>query len=83
MAQPDLELGASPDGYRSGFVSIVGRPNVGKSTLLNQILRSKVAITSERPQTTRNAIRGVHTSDRAQLVFVDTPGLHKPRRALG
>jgi GTPase len=83
MALPDLELGASPAGYRSGFVSIVGRPNVGKSTLLNQILRNKVAITSDRPQTTRNAIRGVYTADDAQLVFVDTPGLHKPRTALG
>ncbi len=83
MPRPDLELGSAPEGYRSGFVSIVGRPNVGKSTLLNQILRNKVAITSDRPQTTRNAIRGVYTSDDAQLVFVDTPGLHKPRTALG
>jgi GTPase len=78
-----LHLGEQPEGYRSGFVSLVGRPNVGKSTLLNQILRSKVAITSERPQTTRNAIRGVYTMPDAQLVFVDTPGLHKPRTALG
>lgn len=79
----DLRLGETPDGYRSGFVSLVGRPNVGKSTLLNQILRSKIAITSERPQTTRNAIRGILTSSEAQLVFVDTPGLHKPVTALG
>ena len=83
MAQADLVLGASPKGYRSGFVSIVGRPNVGKSTLLNQILRTKVAIISERPQTTRNAIRGVYTTDAAQLVFVDTPGMHRPRTELG
>jgi len=85
MQPPDneLRLGETPEGYRSGFVSLVGRPNVGKSTLLNQILRSKVAITSERPQTTRNAIRGILTSPRAQLVFVDTPGLHKPVTALG
>jgi len=83
MARPDLELGASPEGFRSGFVSIVGRPNVGKSTLLNQIMHNKVAITSERPQTTRNAIRGVHTTDDAQLVFVDTPGMHRPRTELG
>ncbi len=62
---------------------IVGRPNVGKSTLLNRILESKVAITSSRPQTTRNAIRGILTTPRAQIVFVDTPGLHKPRSALG
>lgn len=78
-----LELGSSPEGYRSGFVSIIGRPNVGKSTLLNQILRTKVAIISERPQTTRNAIRGIHTTDEAQLVFVDTPGMHRPRTELG
>jgi GTP-binding protein Era len=76
-------MGDAPEGYRSGFVSLVGRPNVGKSTLLNQILKSKVAITSERPQTTRTAIRGILTTPRAQLVFVDTPGLHKPRTALG
>lgn len=62
---------------------LIGRPNVGKSTLLNQIMRSKVAITSDRPQTTRNAIRGIYTTNEAQLVFVDTPGLHKPHSALG
>jgi GTP-binding protein Era len=78
-----LSLGEQPPGYRSGFVCLVGRPNVGKSTLLNQLLRSKVAITSDRPQTTRNAIRGVYTTDVAQIVFVDTPGLHKPHSALG
>lgn len=85
MSPPDdeLELGSAPEGYRSGFVSLVGRPNVGKSTLLNQILRSKVAITSDRPQTTRNSIRGIYTTPEAQLVFVDTPGLHKPVTALG
>ncbi|HYZ92083.1 MAG TPA: GTPase Era [Actinomycetota bacterium] len=85
MSKPEgeLRLGSAPEGYRSGFVSLVGRPNVGKSTLLNQILRHKVAITSDRPQTTRNTIRGVYTTDEAQLVFVDTPGLHKPVTALG
>ncbi len=83
MATNGLELGATPEGFRSGFVSLVGRPNVGKSTLLNQVLRSKIAITSDRPQTTRNAIRGIYTTDKAQLVFVDTPGLHKPVTALG
>ncbi len=67
----------------SGFVSVVGRPNVGKSTLVNAAVGEKVAITSPRPQTTRNTIRGVLTTDEAQLVFVDTPGLHKPRNALG
>ena len=83
MPTPDLELGSAPEGFRSGFVSIIGRPNVGKSTLLNQIVRNKVAITSDRPQTTRNAIRGVYTTDEAQLVFVDTPGMHRPRTELG
>ena len=78
-----LRLGDSPPGYRSGFVSIVGRPNVGKSTLVNRMCGRKVAITSPRPQTTRNAIRGVLTTPVAQVVFVDTPGLHKPRSVLG
>jgi GTPase len=69
--------------FRSGFVTLVGRPNVGKSTLLNQIVGSKVAIVSERPQTTRAAIRGVRTTPGTQVVFVDTPGIHKPRTLLG
>ncbi len=72
---------------RSGFVAVVGRPNVGKSTLVNALVGSKVAITSSRPQTTRNAIRGVVTlgeaEPTAQIVLVDTPGLHKPKNALG
>ena len=68
---------------RSGFAAVVGRPNVGKSTLVNALVGSKVAITSPRPQTTRNTIRGVLTTDEAQLVFVDTPGPHRPRTALG
>jgi GTP-binding protein Era len=67
----------------SGFVPVVGRPNVGKSTLVNSLVGEKVAITSARPQTTRNTIRGVLTTNEAQLVFVDTPGLHKPRTTLG
>jgi len=70
---------------RSGFVSIVGRPNVGKSTLVNALVGEKVAITSSRPQTTRNTIRGIVTlpEQNTQLVLVDTPGIHKPRTALG
>ena len=68
---------------KSGFVAVVGRPNVGKSTLVNQMVGSKVAITSTRPQTTRNAIRGVVNADEYQIVLVDTPGLHKPRTELG
>ena len=68
---------------KSGFCAVVGRPNVGKSTLVNRMVGSKVAITSSRPQTTRNVIRGVLTGDDYQLVLVDTPGLHKPRNELG
>ena len=68
---------------RSGFVSFVGRPNVGKSTLLNQIIGSKIAITSDKPQTTRNIIQGIYNDDDTQIVFVDTPGIHKPTHKLG
>ncbi|MGI9602749.1 MAG: GTPase Era [Acidimicrobiales bacterium] len=68
---------------QSGFVTFVGRPNVGKSTLLNQILGTKVSIVSDKPQTTRNEIRGVLHRPEAQVVFVDTPGIHKPRTLLG
>jgi GTP-binding protein Era len=68
---------------RSGFVTIVGRPNVGKSTLLNRILGTKVSIVSDKPQTTRTQVRGVLTRPDAQIVFVDTPGIHKPRTLLG
>ncbi|ACO46838.1 GTPase Era [Deinococcus deserti] len=67
----------------SGFVAIVGKPNVGKSTLLNSFLGTKVAPTSPRPQTTRRGVRGISTTDTHQIVFVDTPGLHKPKDALG
>lgn len=68
---------------RSGFVSLIGRPNVGKSTLLNQIIGKKVAITSNKPQTTRNVIQGIYNKDDMQIVFVDTPGIHKPAHKLG
>ena len=69
--------------FRSGFVSLVGRPNVGKSTLVNQMVGAKVAIVSDRPQTTRTQIRGVRTTPDSQLVLLDTPGIHKPRTLLG
>lgn len=68
---------------RSGFISIIGRPNVGKSTLLNRIVGEKIAITSDKPQTTRNLIQGVYTKDDVQMVFIDTPGIHKPVHKLG
>jgi len=73
----------SPTAFRSGFACIIGRPNVGKSTLTNALLGSHVAITSDKPQTTRHAIRGVLNGPSAQLVVVDTPGYHKPRTVLG
>ncbi|MCR4934382.1 MAG: GTPase Era [Lachnospiraceae bacterium] len=69
--------------FKSGFVTIVGRPNVGKSTLMNKIIGQKIAITSNKPQTTRNRIMTVYTSDEGQIVFLDTPGLHKAKNKLG
>lgn len=74
MIQPD---------FRSGFIAIIGRPNVGKSTFMNQVIGQKVAIMSDKPQTTRNKIQGVLTKEKAQYVFIDTPGIHKPKHKLG
>jgi len=69
--------------YKSGFISIIGRPNVGKSTFLNYVIGQKIAIMSDKPQTTRNKIQGVLTRDDAQFIFIDTPGIHKPKHRLG
>ena len=77
-SEPDVE-----PGFRSGFVALVGRPNVGKSTLLNAMVGEKVTIVSDKPQTTRTQVRGVVHRPEGQLVFVDTPGIHKPVTALG
>ena len=72
-----------PEDYRSGFIALIGRPNVGKSTLVNQLVGEKVAITSPVAQTTRNRLRAILTTEVAQMVLVDTPGIHKPHHLLG
>lgn len=69
--------------HRSGFISIIGRPNVGKSTFLNRVIGQKIAIMSDKPQTTRNKVQGVLTLEDSQLIFIDTPGIHKPKHRLG
>ena len=69
--------------YKSGFVTLIGRPNVGKSTLMNHLIGQKIAITSNKPQTTRNRIQTVLTTEEGQIVFVDTPGIHKAKNKLG
>ncbi|MBP5410772.1 MAG: GTPase Era, partial [Lachnospiraceae bacterium] len=74
---------ANNTAYRSGFVALIGRPNVGKSTLMNRLIGQKIAITSNKPQTTRNQIRTVFTDERGQIIFLDTPGIHKARNKLG
>ena len=71
------------DTYKSGFVAIIGRPNVGKSTLMNQLIGQKIAITSSKAQTTRNRIQTVYTSDEGQIVFLDTPGINRAKNKLG
>ena len=71
------------ENFKSGFVALVGRPNVGKSTLMNHLIGQKIAITSEKPQTTRNRIQTVYTDKRGQIIFLDTPGIHKAKNKLG
>ncbi len=78
-----FRIPVAPEGYKSGFVGIIGRPNVGKSTLMNQMVGQKIAITSPIAQTTRNRLRGILTTPQAQFIFVDTPGIHKPQHKLG
>src|SRR6056297_1895628 len=69
--------------FKSGFVTIIGRPNVGKSTIINNIIGEKISIISDKPQTTRNKIQAVYTDDDSQIIFIDTPGIHKPKNKLG
>ncbi|WP_082233800.1 GTPase Era [Halobacillus massiliensis] len=71
------------ENFKSGFIAIIGRPNVGKSTFMNRVIGEKIAIMSDKPQTTRNKIQGVLTDKEAQLIFIDTPGIHKPKHKLG
>ncbi|WP_413362788.1 GTPase Era [Lysinibacillus sp. 3P01SB] len=71
------------NGFKSGFISIIGRPNVGKSTFLNRVIGQKIAIMSDKPQTTRNKVQGVLTQSGSQMIFIDTPGIHKPKHKLG
>jgi GTPase len=89
MEMPDMETGGqvdlleTPPNHRSGFVAVIGRPNVGKSTLLNRLLGQKIAITSPKPQTTRDQLLGIYTTENMQVMFLDTPGIHKPHNKLG
>ena len=83
LAELATTIPIAPEGFKSGFVAIVGRPNVGKSTLMNHLIGQKIAITSPVAQTTRNRLQGILTTPEAQIIFVDTPGIHKPHHELG
>ena len=83
IAEQLTTIPIAPEGFKSGFVAIVGRPNVGKSTLMNHLIGQKIAITSPVAQTTRNRLQGILTTPEAQIIFVDTPGIHKPHHELG
>ena len=83
MTTDQLQDQSRQEQKKSGFVTLVGRPNVGKSTLMNHLIGQKIAITSEKPQTTRNRIQTVYTDDRGQIIFLDTPGIHKAKNKLG
>lgn len=84
MAEIKLaDFGGPQKEKKSGFVTLIGRPNVGKSTLMNHLVGQKIAITSNKPQTTRNRIQTVYTDERGQIIFLDTPGIHKAKNKLG
>ena len=84
FSKEDLDYAArTSNNFKSGFISIIGRPNVGKSTFLNRVVGQKIAIMSDKPQTTSNKVQGVVTTDDSQLIFIDTPGIHKPKHKLG
>ena len=83
MAQKKETAGKNKGSFRSGFVALIGRPNVGKSTLMNHLIKQKIAITSNKPQTTRTRIQTVYTDERGQIIFLDTPGIHKAKNKLG
>lgn len=76
-------MGEKQEAFRSGFAALIGRPNAGKSTLVNQLVGEKVAIVSDKPQTTRNTVRGIYSDQQMQVVLLDTPGVHKPKYKLG